>query len=77
MDPCIVVGLSKNTNKMQLVTEFIISKFIKSLTRFFEQYTAQHQELWTVFTAYGLYTHVVTGRSQGSALTTACHHKGI
>jgi hypothetical protein len=30
-----------------------------------------------VFAASGLCTHVVTGRSQGSALTTAGHHMGI
>jgi len=29
-----------------------------------------------VFTASGLYTHVVTGRCKGSALATAGHHMG-
>jgi len=36
--------LSGNTNKMQLVVQFIIPKFIESLTCF-EQHTAHHQEL--------------------------------
>jgi hypothetical protein len=61
------------TNKMQLVIEFIIPKFIKGLTCF-KRHTAHHQELWTVFVASGLYTHVVTGRCPG--WTTAGHHMG-
>jgi hypothetical protein len=43
----------EKTNK---VIEFIIPKF---------QHTAHHQELQTVFSASGLYTHVVTGRCPG------------
>jgi len=43
----------------------------------FERHTAHHQELKTVFAASRLYTHVVTGRCQGSALTTTGHHMGI
>jgi len=39
-------------------------KFIEGSTCF-EQHTAHHQELWTLFAASGLYTHVVTGRCQG------------
>jgi hypothetical protein len=58
------VHLSRNTNKMQLVIEFIIPKFIEGSTCF-ERHTAHHQELYTVFAASGLYTHVVTGRCQG------------
>jgi len=49
---------------MQLVIEFIIPKFIEGSTCL-ERHTAHHQELWTVFAASGLYTHVVTGRCQG------------
>jgi len=45
MDPCIVVRLSRNTNKMQLVIEFIIQKLIESSTCF-ERHTAHHQELY-------------------------------
>ena len=44
IDPCIVVWLSRNTNKMQLVIEFIIPKFIEGSTCF-ERHTAHHQEL--------------------------------
>jgi hypothetical protein len=55
IDPCIVVWLSRNTNKMQLVIEFIIPKLTESSTCF-ERHTAHHQELWTVFAASGLYT---------------------
>jgi len=76
MDPCIVVWLSKNTNKMPLIIEFIIAKFIEGSTCF-ERQTAHHQELLTVFAASGLYTHVMTGSCQGAALTTAGHHMGI
>ena len=43
-DPCIVVWLSRNTNKMQFVIEFIIPKFIEDSTCF-ERHTAHHQEL--------------------------------
>jgi len=50
---------------MQLVIEFIIPKFIEGSTCF-KRHTAHHQELQTVFAASGLYTHVVTGRCQGS-----------
>jgi len=49
---------------MQLVIEFIIPKFIEGSTCF-ERHTAHHQKLQTVFEAFGLYTHVVTGRCQG------------
>ena len=38
------VLLSRNNNKMQLVIEFIISKFIEGSTCF-ERHTAYHQEL--------------------------------
>jgi len=41
--------------------EFIIPKFIEGSTCF-QRHTAHHQELETVFSACGLYTHVVTGR---------------
>jgi len=44
MDPCIVVWLSRNTKKMQLVIEFIIPKFIEGSTCS-ERHTAHHQEL--------------------------------
>ena len=44
VDPCIVVWLSRNTNKMQLVIEFIIPKFIEG-SACFERHTAHHQEL--------------------------------
>jgi hypothetical protein len=37
-------ALSRNTNKMQLVTEFIIPKLIEGSTCF-ERHTAHHQEL--------------------------------
>ena len=43
-DPCIVVWLSRNTSKMQLVIEFIIPKFTEDSTCF-ERHTAHHQEL--------------------------------
>jgi hypothetical protein len=56
--------LSRNTNKMQLVIEFIIPKFTEGSTRF-ERHTAHHQELYTVYAASGLYTHVLTGRCPG------------
>jgi hypothetical protein len=46
---------------MHLVIEFIIAKFIEGSTCF-DQHAAHHQELQTVFTASGLYTHVVTSR---------------
>ena len=36
--------LSRNTNKMQLVIEFIIPKFTEGSTCF-ERHTAHHQEL--------------------------------
>jgi hypothetical protein len=39
-----VLPFSGNTNKMQLVTEFIIPKFTEGSTCF-EQHTAHHQEL--------------------------------
>ena len=58
------VWLSRNTNKIQLVREFIIPKFIEGSTCF-ERHTAHHQELQTLFAASGLYTHMVTGRCQG------------
>jgi hypothetical protein len=44
---------------MQLIIEFIIPKFIEGSTCF-EQHTAHHQELYTVFAA-----SVMTGRCQG------------
>jgi len=56
--------LSINANKMKLVTEYIIPKFIEGSTCF-ERHTAHHQELYTVFAASDLYTHVVTGRCEG------------
>jgi len=60
---------------MQLVTEFIIPKFIEC-SKCFERHTAQHQELSTVFAASGLYTHVVTGRCQGwERPITSCVYK--
>jgi hypothetical protein len=49
---------------MRLVIEFIILKFIEGSTCF-ERHTAHHQELQTVLTASGLYTHVVIGRCPG------------
>ena len=49
---------------MNLVIEFIIPKFIEGSTCF-EQHTAHHKDLQTVFAASGLYTHVVTGRCPG------------
>jgi hypothetical protein len=57
----------RNTNKMQLVIEFIITTFIEGLTCF-ERHTAHHQEL-KLFAASGLYTHVVTGRCQSFPLS--------
>jgi hypothetical protein len=71
MDPCIVLLLSRNTNKMQLVIEFIIPKFTEGLT-YFERHTAHHQELQTVFAASYLYTHVVTSRCPGWVRTGNC-----
>jgi hypothetical protein len=65
MDPCIEGLLSRNTNKIQVVTEFIIPKSIEGSTCF-EEHTAHHQELYTVLAASGLYTHVVTGRCLGN-----------
>jgi hypothetical protein len=59
-----VIELGRNTNKTQLVIEFIIPKFIESSTCF-ERHTAHYQEFQTVYAASGLYTHVVTGRCQG------------
>ena len=44
MDSCILVWLSRITNKMQLVIEFIVPKFIEGSTCF-ERHTAHHQEL--------------------------------
>ena len=61
---------------MHLVIEFIIPKFTEGSTCF-ERHTPHHQELKTLFAASGLYTHAVTGRCQGSALTKAGHHMGI
>jgi hypothetical protein len=49
---------------MKHVIEFIILKFTEGSTCF-EQHTAHHQELYTVFAASGFYTHVVTGCCQG------------
>jgi len=42
--PCSVLLLSRNTNKMQFVTEFIIPEFTEGSTCF-ERHTAHHQEL--------------------------------
>jgi len=50
--------------RCSFVIEFIIPTFIEGSTCF-ERYTAHHQELWTVFAASGLYTHVVSSRCQG------------
>jgi hypothetical protein len=44
------------------VIEFIIPKFIEGSTCF-ERHTAHQYELYTLFAAFGLYAHVVTGRS--------------
>ena len=49
---------------MHLVIEFIIPKFIEGSTCF-ERHTAHHQELETVFAAFGLYTHVAISRCPG------------
>jgi len=54
----------KQPTRCNLVKEFIIPKFIEGSTCF-EQHTAHHQELQTVFAASGLYTLVVTGRCSG------------
>jgi hypothetical protein len=51
--------------RCSFVIEFIIPKLFKGSTCF-EWHTAHHQELQTVFTASGLYAHMVTGRCQGS-----------
>jgi len=51
-------------SRCSFVMEFIIPKFFKGSTCF-EQQTAHHQELQTVFVASGLYAHMVTGRCQG------------
>jgi len=40
----VVIRLSRNNNKMQVVIEFIIPKFIEGSTCF-ERHTAHHQEL--------------------------------
>jgi hypothetical protein len=51
----------KQPQRCNLVTEFIIPKFIEGSTCF-ERHTVHHQELQTVFAASGLYTHVLTSR---------------
>jgi hypothetical protein len=70
-------------NKMHLVVEFIIPKFIEGSTCF-ERHSAHHQELQTIFLASGLYTIVVTGRCPGwvgtqphPVWTTAGHYMCI
>ena len=67
--------LRRNTNKMQLVIEFIIPEFIEGSTCC-ERHIAHHQELYTVYAASGLYTHVVTGCCQGSA-SAVCRSKHV
>jgi len=79
MDPCIVVWLSRITNKMQPCIRIYYSTVHWRLNMF----RAAHRSSWgalTVFAASGLHTHVVTGRSQvwvGTDLTTAGHHMRI
>ena len=67
MDPYLVVWLSRNSNKMQLLIEFIIPKFIEGSTCF-KRHTVHNQQLETVYAASGF---------SYSALTTAGHHMGI
>jgi len=64
MDPCIVDDSEELPTRCRFVIQFIIPKFTEGSARF-ERHTAHHQELQTVFSASGLYTHVVTGRCQG------------
>jgi hypothetical protein len=54
----------KQPTRCNVVTEFIISKFIEG-SKCFQRHTAHYQELQTVLTASDLYTHVVTGRCPG------------
>jgi hypothetical protein len=64
MDPCIVDDSVETPTRCSIVIEFIIPKFIEGSTCF-QRHIAHHQELYTVFAASGLYSHVVTGRCQG------------
>jgi hypothetical protein len=64
VDPCIVHDSVEIPTKCSFVIEFIIQKFIEGSTCS-EQHTAHHQELYTVFVASGLYTHVMTDRCRG------------
>jgi hypothetical protein len=61
---------------MQLCDRIYYSKVFEGSTCF-ERHTVHHQKLYTVFTASGLYAHMVTGLCQGSALATAGHHIGM
>jgi hypothetical protein len=63
--PCIADYSVEIPTGCSFVIEFIIPKFSEGST-FFERHTAHHQELYTILAASGLYTHVVTGRCQGS-----------
>jgi hypothetical protein len=53
--------LSINTNKVKLCNRIYYSNIFKGLTCF-ERHISYHQELQTVFSASGLYAHMVTGR---------------
>jgi len=64
MDPRIVDDSVEIPTRCNFVIEFIIPKFVEGSTCF-ERHAAHHQEIYTVFAASGLYTHVVTGRCQG------------
>jgi hypothetical protein len=81
----LIVVLLVQINKMHLVIEFIIPKFIEGSTCF-KRHSAHHQELQTVFAVSSLYTHVVTdrcaswvgnGSSSHPAWTTTGHHMCI
>jgi hypothetical protein len=63
MDPCIVDYSVEIPTRCSFVIEFIIPTFIEGSTCF-ERHTAHHQELQTVFAAFGLYAILVTGRCQ-------------
>jgi hypothetical protein len=63
MDPCIVVWLSRNTNKMQPCNRIHYSTVHWRLNMFRAAHRSSSGAL-TVFAASGLHTHVVTVRSQ-------------
>jgi hypothetical protein len=63
MDPCIVVWLSRNTNKMQPCNRIYYSTVHWRLNMFRGAHRSSSGAL-TVFAASGLHMHVVFGRSQ-------------